>query len=138
MYVSRYLQLSTLSKKVLTGYCSTFDYLLRAGVYFPLSETNFFAQIVDSDFIKLKMVTLVEGDQKAPFSVATTPRFRGRRKSFFWITPLYSWSLPYNAESPRLLANTLLIRPTRNWGPALMFIVCRYIEDRLDNLLSSI
>ena len=28
---------------------------------------------------KVKLVTVVEGDQKAPFSIATTPRCRGRR-----------------------------------------------------------
>ena len=32
-----------------------------------------------------KLVTVVEDDQKAPFSIAT----RGRRYSFPWIAPLY-------------------------------------------------
>ena len=40
---------------------------------------------------KVNLVTLVEGDQKAPFSVATTPRCRGGRSFFPWITPLYPW-----------------------------------------------
>ena len=31
-----------------------------------------------------KWVTVVEGDQEAPFSIATTPRY-----SFPWIAPLY-------------------------------------------------
>ena len=40
-----------------------------------------------------------EGDLKAPFSIATTPRCRGgKRYSFPWITPLYPWFLPYSAE----------------------------------------
>ena len=38
---------------------------------------------------KVKLATLVEGDQKAPFSIATTPRCRGGRYSFPWIAPLY-------------------------------------------------
>ena len=32
--------------------------------------------------------TLVKGDPKAPFSIATTPRCRGSRYSFLWIAPL--------------------------------------------------
>ena len=34
------------------------------------------------------MVTVVEGDPKAPFSISTTPRYKGGRYSFLWITPL--------------------------------------------------
>ena len=45
-----------------------------------------------------KLVTIVEGDPKAPFSIATTPRYRGGRYYIPWIVPLYSWLLPYNAE----------------------------------------
>ena len=44
------------------------------------------------------LATLVEGDPKAPFSIATTPRCRGRRNSIPWIAPLYPNSLPYKAE----------------------------------------
>ena len=50
-----------------------------------------------------KLATVVEGDPKAPFSIATTPRYRGRY-SFPWIAPLY----PRSLHGP--LANTLLIR----------------------------
>ena len=32
-------------------------------------------------FIKVKLATIVEGDPKAPFSIATTPRCRGGRYS---------------------------------------------------------
>ena len=39
---------------------------------------------------KVKLATLVEGDLKAPFSIATTPRCRGGRYSIPWITLLYS------------------------------------------------
>ena len=38
---------------------------------------------------KVKLVTIVEGDQKAPFSIATTPRCRGGRYFFPRIAPLY-------------------------------------------------
>ena len=47
---------------------------------------------------KVKLVTLVKGDLKAPFSTATTPRCRGRRPSIPRIAPLYPWSSPYSAE----------------------------------------
>ena len=40
--------------------------------------------------IKVKVATIVEGDQKAPFSIATTPRCRGGRYSF---TPLLHFTL---------------------------------------------
>ena len=45
-----------------------------------------------------KLVTIVEGDPKVSFSVATTPGCRGGRYFFLWIAPLYPCSLPYNAE----------------------------------------
>ena len=41
-------------------------------------------------YIKVNLATKVEGDSKAPFSIATTPRCRGGRYSFPWIGPLYS------------------------------------------------
>ena len=36
-----------------------------------------------------KLLTIVKGNQKAPFSIATTLRGRRKRYSFPWITPLY-------------------------------------------------
>ena len=38
------------------------------------------------------LATLVEGDPKAPFSIATTPRYREGHYSFPWMSPLYPWS----------------------------------------------
>ena len=46
----------------------------------------------------IKLATIVEGDPKAPFSIATTPRCRGGRYSIPRIAPLYPWTVPYNAE----------------------------------------
>ena len=37
---------------------------------------------------------MVEGDQKDPFSIATTLRCRGGHYSFPWIAPLYPWYVP--------------------------------------------
>ena len=45
-----------------------------------------------------KLATVVEGDEKIPFSIATTPRCRGGRYSFPWIAPLYPRYIPYIAE----------------------------------------
>ena len=42
--------------------------------------------------------TVVYGDQKAPFSIATTPRYRWGRYSFLWNAPLYPWYVPYFDE----------------------------------------
>ena len=47
-------------------------------------------------FIKVKLSTLVEGDPKAPFSIATTPWCRGGRYSIPWIAHFVLD--PYNAE----------------------------------------
>ena len=41
-------------------------------------------------YMSCNLVTVVEGDSKAPFSIATTSIFRGGRYSFRWIAPLYS------------------------------------------------
>ena len=38
---------------------------------------------------KVRLATLVEGDQKAPFSIATIPRYMGRRYSIPWSAPFY-------------------------------------------------
>ena len=43
------------------------------------------------------MATIVEGDQKSPFSKASSPRYKGGRYSFPKIVPLYPWYLPYIA-----------------------------------------
>ena len=45
---------------------------------------------------KVKLATVVEGNQKAPFSIATTMRCRRGCYSFPWIASLYSRYVPYN------------------------------------------
>ena len=47
---------------------------------------------------KVVSKVIVKSNPKAPFSIASTPRCRGRRYSFPWSAPLYPWSVPYNAE----------------------------------------
>ena len=48
--------------------------------------------------VKVKLATVVKGNTKAPFSIATTLRCRRGCYFFPWIAPLYSWYVPYNAE----------------------------------------
>ena len=45
-----------------------------------------------------KLATLVEGDQKAPFSIAPTPKCREGHYLIPRIAPIYPWSSPYNVE----------------------------------------
>ena len=45
-----------------------------------------------------KLATVVEEDLKAPFSIATTPRYREGRYYFPLSVPLYPWSIPYSAK----------------------------------------
>ena len=45
-----------------------------------------------------KLVTLVEGELKAPLSIATTPRCRRGRYSVPRIAPLYPWSSTFSAK----------------------------------------
>ena len=39
--------------------------------------------------MKVKLPTIVKGNPKALFSIASTPRCRGERYSFLWIVPLF-------------------------------------------------
>ena len=45
-----------------------------------------------------KLATVVKGNQKSPFSIATTPMCKGGRYSFHWIAPLYPWFVTYISE----------------------------------------
>ena len=60
------------------------------------SETDCYS--VTTWVYKVKLATKVEGNPKAPFSIASTPRCRGGCYCFPWIAPLYPWYVPYNAE----------------------------------------
>ena len=42
-------------------------------------------------YIYINWPRVVEGDQKALFSIAITLRCRGERYSFPWIVPLHAW-----------------------------------------------
>ena len=48
--------------------------------------------------IEKLLATVVEGNPKTPFSIATTLRCRGRCHSFPSIAPFYPWYVPYIAE----------------------------------------
>ena len=62
-------------------------------------QLNFYDVSIDSKVkSKEKLASVVANDQKAPSSIATTPRYRGGCNSFPWIVPLYPWYLPYISE----------------------------------------
>ncbi len=44
---------------------------------------------LDSYMVSNKLATIVEGDPKTPFSIATTPRCRGGHYSILWFAALY-------------------------------------------------
>ena len=52
-------------------------------------QLNYFIWFSELNISKVKQATVVEGDQKAPFSIATIPRCEGGRYYFPWIAPLY-------------------------------------------------
>ena len=54
-------------------------------------------ELTFDNILEVKLVTLVKGDLKVPFSIATTLRYKGGCDSIPCSIPLYSWSLPYNA-----------------------------------------
>ena len=67
---------------------------------------NFFS--FDWATIKVKLVTVVERDPKAPFAIATTPSCRGGGHSFSRLAPLYAWYIGEGATPfPRFLHFTL-------------------------------
>ena len=58
-------------------------------------------------FFRIMLATVVEGDAKAPFSIATTPRCRGGRYSFPWIAPFYPWYVPFMAVLSKEVSSTI-------------------------------
>ena len=109
-----------------------------------------------------KLANIVEGDSKAPFLIATTPSCRGGHYFFPWISPLYPWSIPYNAEckarrhqvpffeslvwldleielrSPGPLANTLTIMPmSGKYNPKYVVILQKSIMTRISPTISA-
>ena len=83
----------------IANYFETYYTNLWTNLLFPREITfmifNVFIFFCRDD---IKLATLVEGNTKAPFSIATTPRCRGGRYSIPWIAPVYPWSLHYIAE----------------------------------------
>ena len=55
-------------------------------------------ETIQTTALSSKLATLVEGDPKASFSIATTLRCKEGRYPIPLIAPLYLWFLPYNAE----------------------------------------
>ena len=70
-----------------------------------------------------KLGTVIKGDSKAPFSIATLPMYQGGRYFFPGIAPLYPWSMPYNAVLSKAASSNILwffgmTRPgIEHWSP---------------------
>ena len=90
-------------------------YLLFILIYWSVLDVGSQFQLY-KNCTKVKLATLVEGDQKVPFSIATTPRCRRGRYSISWIAPLYLWSVPYNAEC----FICLFLPPDRTWHKVVL------------------
>ena len=56
---------------------------------FILFSCTFCFSFVIMNVVKVKLVTVVKANPKAPFSIATTPWCRGGCDFFTWIAPLY-------------------------------------------------
>ena len=86
------------------GHCVSMSISKRKYIYVLIYKCNIAEQSAEGNVmlvikVKVKLVTIVKGDSKAPFSIATTPRCRGKHKTFPCIAPLYPWYIPYNAVS---------------------------------------
>ena len=58
-------------------------------MFFCYLHINICRELIPIYLYTYKLTTVVEGGQKAPFSIATTLSCRGGRYSFSWIAPLY-------------------------------------------------
>ena len=75
---------------MLTGLKLCFDIICNIFIYYgSLLATA----CMQWPIVKVKLGTIVEGDLKAPLSIATTQRHRGSCYSIPWIAPLYPWSI---------------------------------------------
>ena len=62
---------------------------LEVGVFFKVYSQGILNLTNQPDVNVSKLATVVKGDPKAPFSIATRPRRRGELYFFLWNTPLY-------------------------------------------------
>ena len=89
---------ATLSIKCRLGQSSLVRIILKIREmklrYVVYSSFRYYISIYIS---KVKLAIVVEGDPKAPLSIATTPWCKEGRYSFSWVAPLYLWFVPYNA-----------------------------------------
>ena len=97
-----------------------------------------------------KLATIAEGDPKAPFSIATTPRYRGERYSFPWIVPLtldlHFRMLSVKEGGMKYHFLSLWYGSTRDWTlvslaiakqSAKIYVIVKYIKSLLIHPLNS-
>ena len=111
-YLGWYIQYNNISDKLAESNENLNDHIIsvswkcqnksinvRLSISHTESEFGRLAGVSKYADLKVKLATVVEGDPKAPFSIATTPRCRGERYSFPRIAPVYPYYVPYEAES---------------------------------------
>ena len=76
--------------------------------------------------IKVKLVTLVEGDPKAPFSIPTTSRCRRGLYSIPWIAPLYPYLIILSIQQGGMQHHFLSLWYDSTWN---WFLVSRIISE---------
>ena len=72
-----------------------------------------------------KLATIVEGDPKAPFSIATTLRCRGGRYSFPWIAPLFHGLLHFSLDMCLIILSV-------NQGSIKYYFLCLWYNFRIE------
>ena len=81
--------------------------------------THCFTVLISIFLAFVKLATIVEGNPKAPFSIATTPRCRGGRYScFFFLNSISHVSLSFISHDTRQTRNSYLLlgKYTINYG----------------------
>ena len=63
--------------------------MAREGQGYPCYQRDMMVMMMIYIYTKVNLASIVEDDQKAPFSLATTPRCRGGHFFFLWIFPLF-------------------------------------------------
>ena len=75
----------------------------------------------------MKLVNVVEGDAKVPFSLATSPRCRGMDNSFPWLAPFtHDPNMMLNVLDASLLSMTQLAIESRILRPLANTLLTMY------------
>ena len=71
---------------------------LRKEIFITICSIHIYIYACVCVCVKIKLAIVVKIDMKAPFSIATTLKYRRGRDSFPWVTQLFPWYVPYSAK----------------------------------------